>query len=174
MKKIVSGTLAALAFGGICTAANIASVEAAPSITSFHGVQAIQSSMTPLSTQALWQVIDGIEYYYGNTNYPIWDSGTGAFSVADLSSAVVTDDTEKTCTAAVIIFSVTYRNGMATTYDPPIVSENHTMYIRVDKKSGTISLKPDYRAEYFTFSFIPATHRRALQLIIDTARQHSN
>ena len=169
MKKVVSGTLAALALGCICTTADIATVEASPATTSAYKWHAMQPPMTPLDT--LWQVIDGVEYYNGDTNYPIWDAGTGAFSVADLSSAVITNESDDRYAFAVISFSVSYQNGMYQKYDPPIVSSGETRYFQYDKNTGAFYIGGSYG--YRKMSLV-RTHRRALELVLDAARQHSN
>lgn len=122
------------------------------------------------ASASLIEKIDGIPYYNGDTNYPIWDGGANAFSVADLSSAVVVQETDSVCNVAFIGFLVTFQRSAKEPYTPPLVGESETRYFRVNKQTGDIYVKNGPSRWYRVSAPVS---KAALQHIQQAAYDHS-
>ena len=78
---------------------------------------------------------DGISYWDGDMNYPIWDSGSHGGSCIDLSSAVLKTDNASECRIEMLDFSVNY--------DTDSISPIGIVQFREDKGSGRIYFKTE-------------------------------
>lgn len=65
------------------------------------------------------EVVDGVAYYKGDLNLPVFSPGTGGFSVAEVNSSVLVNDSEKTAVVDFYGFMVEYRRGWNEPVDPP-------------------------------------------------------
>lgn len=50
---------------------------------------------TAFSEEKMFEEKDGIAYYHGDPNYPVWSMGNRVGAVADLSSAYIVEENEK-------------------------------------------------------------------------------
>lgn len=67
--------------------------------------------LTSISAFAMPQTgNDGITYWNGDTNYPIWNSGSHFGSCVDMSSAVLKINDNSECVIALLDYSVGYEH----------------------------------------------------------------
>lgn len=69
-------------------------------------------------------------YWHGDTNYPIWDSGSQFGSVVDRSSAYLVENDENTLDIALISFMVSYSEDSA--------GQQHIMHFCQDRTNDDI------------------------------------
>lgn len=50
---------------------------------------------TSFAEEKVFEEKDGVTYYHGDTNYPVWSVGNRVGAVADLSSAYIVEEDEK-------------------------------------------------------------------------------
>ena len=73
---------------------------------------------------------DGIVYWNGDRNYPIWDAGNHGGSCIDLSSAVMKVDSRNECLIAVLDYSVNFDNDS--------MAPKGVVQFKEDKKTGQL------------------------------------
>ena len=73
---------------------------------------------------------DGIVYWNGDRNYPIWDAGNHGGSCIDVSSAVMKVNSKSECLIAVLDYSVNF--------DTDSMASKGVVQFREDKKTGQI------------------------------------
>lgn len=78
---------------------------------------------------------DGIYYWDGDMNYPIWDSGNHGGSCIDLSSAVLKTDNTSECRIEALDFYVNY--------DTDRITSSGIVQFREDKENGQLYFKTE-------------------------------
>ena len=81
-----------------------------------------------------------IMYANGDANFPIWNTGNRGGSAFDLSSCVITQDTESELVICAINYGLTYTGGDGHTYENGTLESRGYVYFAEDKLSGTASV----------------------------------
>lgn len=104
--------------------------------------------LTPLASaeENLFVEQDGMIYYHGDTNYPIWSMGNRVGAVADLSSAYIADDNGKWRLIGFLSFPVVLRKNASLDDAIPLEDELRECWFWQKSKTGDIFFYKDGRA----------------------------
>ena len=86
------------------------------------------------------QTCFALMYANADANYPIWNTGNRGGSALDLSSCVITEDSESKRVICAINYRLTYTEGDGRTYENGSLEPNGYVYFTEDKLSGTDSV----------------------------------
>ena len=89
-------------------------------------------SVAGASAGSSLQNIDGLYFWHGDTNYPIYDTGNRFCSALDVSSAYIMADNDEELVIAVSLVSISYGSDEIVDVHPGIFRE--------DKHTGKASL----------------------------------
>lgn len=81
-----------------------------------------------------------IMYANGDANYPIWNTGNRGGSAFDLSSCVITRDTDSELVICAFNYHLTYTAGDGRTYENGDLEPRGYVNFSEDKRSGTVSV----------------------------------
>lgn len=89
-------------------------------------------NMTCWGSASPLQNIDGLYFWHGDTNYPVYDTGNRFCSALDASSAYIVSDNDEELVIAVSLVSISYGSDE--------IVDVHPGTFREDKHTGKASL----------------------------------
>lgn len=109
--------------------------------------------------------VNGVLYYNGDSNLPIYSAGSGGFCVAERNSAVLVSESEKTAVVDFYGFNVTYQYGVNHPVEPPEESGFRTRRFVYHKDKNEVALiEGAYQCK------LPPYALDALKLVYESAK----
>ena len=108
----------------------------------------VSASPSCEAREALTQKIEGVVYYKGDTNLPTYSHGSGGFSVMELDSAVLVNESKKTAVVDFYGFAILFNRGWNDPVDPPEEYGFNTHRLIYHKDTGKSEVVLDGRYTY--------------------------
>ncbi|MBO4853082.1 MAG: hypothetical protein J5477_05590 [Schwartzia sp.] len=120
-----------------------ASVEEAAPVTEEKAPENAPSAPEEIIEEKIFEERDGIAYYHGDPNFPVWSMGNRVGAVADLSSAYISDTNEKWRLIGFLSFPVVLREKAGLRAAIPLEEELRECWFWQKVKTGDFFFNRD-------------------------------
>lgn len=95
--------------------------------------------------ERLFETVDGVTYYHGDPNFPVWSEGNRVGAVADLSSAYISDANERWRLVGFLSFPVVLRGKSGFRDVIPLEEEARECFVWQKVRDGSFFFNRDGR-----------------------------
>ena len=106
----------------------------------------LAATSTSFAEENVFEEKDGVTYYHGDANYPIWSMGNRVGAVADLSSAYIVEEDEKWRLIGFLSFPLVLRGQGGMEAAIPLEDEWRECWFWQKVKTGEFFFYRDGRA----------------------------
>ena len=106
----------------------------------------LMMTSTTFAEEQLFTEMDGVTYYHGDPNYPVWSMGNRVGAVADLSSAYIVEENEKWRLIAFLSFPLVFHGSGEINAAIPLEEEWRECWFWQKLRTGEFFFNRDGRA----------------------------
>ena len=129
-------------------------------------------TLTAFAEESEFIEIDGVAYYHGDPNYPVWSMGKRVGAVADLSSAYIVEEDEKWRLLGFLSFPVVMREKGGIKEAIPLEEEWRECWFWQKLKTGEFFFYRDGRAGNKVEGNAFAYELTVYQMLLDAAEEN--